>query len=172
MPMNQAPSIIESPGASPSATVLVVDDDPSIVMVCQAILEQAGFAVLEADGSPAALRICTKHEGPIDVLLTDLVLPPPGFQLTSSANEFPYVHGHELAIRAAMIREGLRIVLMSGNPDKELASHGIRRDSLPFIQKPFEKEALIQQIQDVLQSPAPTLNVNRAKAANDVDWFG
>jgi FixJ family two-component response regulator len=71
-----------------------------------------------------------------------------------------------------MIREGLRIVLMSGNPDKELASHGIRRGSLPFIQKPFEKEALIQQIRNVIQSPPPTLNVNRAKAANDVDWFG
>ena len=159
----------QSPPTSP--TILVVDDEPSIVKLCGAILQQAGFTILEADGSSEALKICTKHEGPIDVLLTDLVLPPPGFQLASNTNEFPHVHGHELAVRAARIRNGLRIVLMSGNPDKELNSHGIKRGALPFVQKPFEQDALIQQIRDVLQQPPPMLNENQSKATNDVDWF-
>ena len=154
------------------ATILVVDDEPSIVKLCRALLQPEGFTILEADGSSDALKICTKHEGQIDVLLTYLVLPPPGFQLASSANEFPHVHGHELAMRAATIRKGLRIILMSGNPDKELTSHGIKRGTLPFLQKPFEKTALIQLIRDVLQNPPPTLNLNQGKAANDVDWFG
>ncbi|MDQ1290449.1 MAG: hypothetical protein QG615_238, partial [Nitrospirota bacterium] len=93
-------------------------------------------------------------------------------QLASSSNEFPHVHGHELAMRAATIRQGLRIILMSGNMDKELISHGIKRGTLPFLQKPFERAALIQLIRDVLQNPPPTLNLNQGKSANDVDWFG
>ena len=155
-----------------SATILVVDDAPSIIKLCRALLQPEGFTILEADGSSEALKICAQHEGPIDVLLTDLVLPPPGFQLASSSNEFPHVYGHELAMRAAAMRQGLRIILMSGHPDKKLASHGIKRDALPFLQKPFEQSALIQLIRDVLQSPPPTLNLHQGKAANDVDWFG
>ncbi|THJ22959.1 MAG: response regulator [Nitrospira sp. CG24D] len=160
------------PSAPPPATILIVDDEPSIVKLCRALLQPEGFTILEAEGSSDALKICTKHEGPIDVLLTDLVLPPPGFQLASSSNEFPHVNGHELAMRAATMRLGLRIILMSGNPDKELTSHGIKRGGLPFLQKPFEKSALIQLIRDVLQSPPLTLNLHQGKAANDVDWFG
>lgn len=154
------------------ATILIVDDEPSIVKLCRDLLQPEGFTILEAEGSSDALKICAKHEGPIDVLLTDLILPPPGFQLASSSNEFPHVHGHELAMRAATIRQGLRIILMSGNMDKELASHGIKRGTLPFLQKPFEKTPLIQLIRDVLQNPPPTLNLTQGKAANDVDWFG
>lgn len=160
------------PSTSTSPTILVVDDEPSIIKLCRALLQPEGYTILEADGSSEALKICSKHEGPIDVLLTDLVLPPPGFQLASSGNEFPHVHGHELAMRAATMRQGLRVILMSGNPDKELTSHGIKRGSLPFLQKPFEKTALIQLIRDVLRNPPPTLNVDQGKSANDVDWFG
>jgi CheY-like chemotaxis protein len=161
-----------SPASHSPATILVVDDESSIIKLCRALLQPEGYTILEADGSSEALKICSKHEGPIDVLLTDLVLPPPGFQLASSGNEFPHVHGHELAVRAATMRQGLRIILMSGNPDKELTSHGIKRGSLPFLQKPFEQAVLIQLIIDVLKTPPPMLNLNQGKAANDVDWFG
>ena len=156
-----------------SPTILVVDDELPIIRLCKALLEGAGFAVLEADGSSEALKICTQHQGPIDLLLTDLVLPPPGFQLATTSNRFPHVNGHELAVRATMIRSGLRIILMSENPDKELASHGIKRGTLPFLAKPFERDRLIALVQNVLAQPAPTLAVeNRPRAANDADWFG
>jgi DNA-binding NtrC family response regulator len=155
-----------------AATILVVDDEPSIVKLCRELLEPDGFTILVADGSSDALKICAKHEGPINVLLTDLVLPPPGFQLATGSNEFPHVHGHELAMRAATMRQGLRIILMSGNPDKELASHGIKRGTLPFLHKPFERATLIQLIRDVLQNSPPTLNLSQGETANDVDWFG
>ena len=105
-------------------TILVVDDEPSITKLCKAILQQADFSVLTAEGSSEALKICTQHDGPIDLLLTDLVLPPPGFQLASSANQFPHVHGHELAVRALRIRNNLRVILMSGKIDQELAGIG------------------------------------------------
>ena len=75
-------------------------------------------------------------------------------------------------MRAATIRKGLRIILMSGNPEKELAGHGIKRGALPFLQKPFEKALLIQFVHDALQTPPPALNLSHGKGANDVDWFG
>jgi len=162
-----------TPSSNGSPTVLVVDDELSIVKLCKALLEGAGFTVIEADGSSEALKICTQHKGPIDLLLTDLVLPPPGFQLASTSNQFPHVNGHELAVRATLIRSGLRIILMSGNPDKELASHGIKRGTLPFLAKPFEGDRLIALVHNVLAQPAPTLGVeDRPRAANDTDWFG
>lgn len=154
-------------------TILVVDDELPIIKLCQAFLEGSGFTVLEADNSAEALEICTQYQGPIDLLLTDLVLPPPGFQLASVSNQFPHVNGHELAVRATMIRSGLHIILMSGNPDKDLASHGIKRGTLPFLAKPFECDRLISLVHNVLAQPAPTLAVEkRPCAVNDTDWFG
>lgn len=156
-----------------SPTILVVDDEPSIIKLCKTLLEGAGFTVLQAEGSSDALKICTEHKGLIDLLLTDLILPPPGFQLASSSNPFPHVHGLELAIRAAAIRKGLHVILMSGNPEKDLASHGIKRGTLPFLSKPFEQARLIHLVQDVLAQPASSLDVSgHGKAANDIDWFG
>ncbi len=156
-----------------SPTILVVDDERSILNLCKVLLEGAGFTVLEADGSSEALKICTQHRGPIDLLLADLVLPPPGFQLASTSTLFPHVHGHELAVRATMIRSDLRIILMSGNPDQELAIHGIKRGTLPFLAKPFEGDRLIGLVHTVLAQPAPTLAVkHQAGDANETAWYG
>jgi DNA-binding NtrC family response regulator len=163
----------DSRASGSSSTILVVDDETAIIKLCKSLLEEAGFSVLEAEGSSEALKICTQHPGPIDLLLTDLVLPPPGFQLATGANQFPHVNGHELAVRASMIRNGLRVILMSGNPDKELTSHGIKRGTLPFLAKPFERDRLIALMYNVLAQPARTLAAeHRPRAANDTDWFG
>jgi DNA-binding NtrC family response regulator len=163
---------LDSQSATDSPTILIVDDEVSIVKLCKALLETEGFHVLEAEGSSEALKICTHHDGPIDLLLTDLVLPPPGFQLSSTSNQFPHVNGHQLAVRAATIRNGLHIILMSGNPDKELASHGITRGSLPFVAKPFGKDELVQMVREVLALPAPALNrAGNKQGGSDVDWF-
>jgi len=155
------------------ATILVVDDESSILALCNAMLEEAGFTVLQAGGSSDALRICTEYQGAIDLLLTDIILPPPGFHIASGANPFPHVHGVELAVRAATIRKGLHVILMSGNPDKDLASHGLKRGTLPFLAKPFEQERLVQLVHSVLAQPTSLLDISRqAKAANDNEWFG
>jgi DNA-binding NtrC family response regulator len=142
---------------SVSPTILVVDDEPSITKLCKTILQQAGFLVLEADGSSEALKICAQHEGPIDLLLTDLILPPPGFQLASSSNQFPHVHGHELAVRALRMRKDLRVILMSGNIDEDLAGYGIRRGNLPFLPKPFEHQTLVALVRQTLHTPPPSI---------------
>lgn len=145
-----------APKSSPP-TILVVDDELSVTKLCKTIFQQAGFSVLDADGSSEALKICTQHEGPIDLLLTDLILPPPGFQLASSINQFPHVHGHELAFRALRIRNDLRIILMSGNIDHDLAGYGIRRGDLPFLPKPFEPQALLALVKQTLHAPPPSI---------------
>jgi DNA-binding NtrC family response regulator len=137
-------------------TILVVDDEPSITKLCKAILQQAGFSVLNADGSSEALKICTQQEGPIDLLLTDLILSPPSFQLASSSNRFPHVHGHELAVRALRIRKNLRVILMSGKIDQDLAGYGLRRGNLPFLSKPFEPQTLVALVQQTLHVSPPS----------------
>ncbi|HKQ35054.1 MAG TPA: response regulator [Nitrospiraceae bacterium] len=147
----------DSASQSATPTILVVDDELSITKLCKTVLQQAGFSVLDADGSSEALKICTQHEGPIDLLLTDLILPPPGFQLASSANQFPHVHGHELAVRAVHIRKDLRVILMSGNVDQDLAGYGIRRGDLPFVSKPFENQALVALVKQTLHAPPPSI---------------
>lgn len=142
--------------ASPQSTkqtIVAVDDDTAIVQLCTTILEQAGFSVLPATNSSEALKMCKNHPGPIHLLLTDLVLPPPEFSFASGNNEFPNVHGHELAIRALRMRCDLRVILMSGNIDQELAGYGIRRGTLPFLSKPFEHQALVALVRQILQGP-------------------
>jgi hypothetical protein len=146
---------------STKQTILVVDDDSAIVHLCAAILEQAGFSVLPVTGSSEALKLCKYRPGPIHLLLTDLVIPPPVFSLESGdskfPNEFPNVHGHELAVRALRIRKDLRVVLMSGNIDQELAGYGIHRGTLPFLPKPFEYQALVALVRQTLQEPPPSV---------------
>ena len=137
--------------------IVTVDDDTAIIQLCASILEQAGFSVLPATNSSEALKICKNHPGPIHLLLTDLVLPPPDFSFASSDNEFPNVHGHELAVRALRMRKDLRVILMSGNIDQDLAGYGIRRGDLPFLPKPFEHQALVALVRQTLQAPPPSV---------------
>ena len=146
--------------ASPQSTkqtIVVVDDDTAIVHLCVTILSQAGFSVLPATNSSEALKICKNHPGPIHLLLTDLVMAPPEFSFASGDNEFPNVHGHELAVRALHMRKDLRVILMSGNIDEDLAGYGIRRGNLPFLSKPFEHQALVPLVRQTLHAPPPSI---------------
>ncbi len=142
---------------SQSPTILVVDDEPTVTKLCKEILQQAGFSVLDAEGSSEALKICAQHEGPVDLLLADIILPPPGFQLASSSNQFPHVHGHELAVRALHMRKDLRVILMSGNIDQDLAGYGIRRGNLPFLPKPLQAQSLVALVRQTLHAPPPSI---------------
>jgi len=151
MPHSAAPQTDHKP------TVLVVDDDPTVVTLCQKILQQAGCSVLSASGSSEALKICKGHTGQIDVLVTDLVLPPPEFSFASSGNEFPHVHGHELALRALRMRADLRVILMSGNVEHELAAYGIRTGTLPLLAKPaLVRQKLEKMMQQLKQEARPS----------------
>jgi len=168
--MSQPQSPMPSPG---TGTILVVSDESAHAAQCKSVLKAAGFIVLVTDGSSEALKICTEHDGTIDLLLTDLILPPPGFQLASSDNQFPHVNGFDLAVRASTIREGLRIILMCKDREKELTAHGISRTKIPVLRKPLDQASLTGFVQGVLTQPPPVLDLpDQAKAANDTEWFG
>ena len=156
-------------------TILVVDDDPAIVTQSGNILKLAGFTVMQATGSSDALKVSKAHQGTIDLLVTDLVMPPPDFQLNSGDNEFPHVHGHDLAIRMLKMRKGLHIVLMSANIEKEVAGYGIRRGILPILQKPFQPQTLLDLVHQVLQSSPPTaeslIEPTKGGPKDGDEWF-
>ncbi|MCP9448742.1 MAG: response regulator [Nitrospira sp.] len=160
------------PSAS-TRTILLVSDEAAHAQLCRSFLEEAGFIVLRATGSSEALKVCARHDGPIHLLLTDLVLPPPEFQLASTANPFPHVNGFELAIRAAGTRRDLRVALMCKDPEKELAAHGIAHTKLPVLTKPINRQNLVSFVQEVLrQAPPMPSRANHAGTDHETKWFG
>jgi FixJ family two-component response regulator len=77
--------------------------------------------------------------------------------LASSTNQFPHVHGHELAVRALRMRKNLRVIFMSGNIDQDLAGYSVHRGEVPFLPKPLEPQALVTLVQQTLHTPPPSL---------------
>jgi len=118
-----------------SETVLVVDDEPQVRQVMSAILAKYGYTVLAAQNAGEALLICEQHPGPIQLLLTDLVMPRLG--------------GRELATRLCAMRPTLRVLLSSGYVD-EGAHRGAPDPARPILVKPFSPEQLLRRVRDVL----------------------
>ena len=155
-------------------TILVVDDDPSMRLICVKTLRAAGFTVLEAEGSSESLKILATHQEPIDLLLTDLMLPTPDLQLTSTENPYPRVHGHDVIQRAFAMKKTSRVILMSGLSYHERKGYQAVTDHVPFLQKPFSVETLMQLVHEVLASAPLSFDDSAAKStANpDVRWYG
>lgn len=112
------------------ATVLVVEDEDMVRNLTLRILSKSGFHVLEAPDSDTAFEMCRKHK--IDLLLTDVIMPG--------------MNGNVLATELVKMKPDLKVLFMSGYTDGLLPS----RNSLPFIQKPFTPNDLIQKINQVL----------------------
>lgn len=132
--------------------ILVVDDDPSIRLVCSKTLTQAGYAVLEAHGSSEAMTLFAAATEPIHLLLVDLFLPPPDFQLSSGKAPYPRVNGHELVRQALSLGRELRVLMMSSHPIASLAGQGIPLPTTCFLQKPFTVAMLLEQVASALAS--------------------
>jgi CheY-like chemotaxis protein len=157
----------------PPTTVLLVDDDPSTLLICRKVLEAEGFMVLQAAGSSEALKLQADHHAAIALVVTDIMLPPPGFQLSTAGNPYPRVNGRELAdlLRA---KGELRIMFMSTSSKEQLlAGEMIPADAL-FLKKPFSTEAFRDMIHKVLAGPPVTKqSKTRGPASSkDIDWFG
>ena len=153
-------------------TVLVVDDDPSTLLICRKTLERDGFRVLQAAGSSEALKIFMEKSGFIDVLLTDLLLPPPDFQLATVDNRFPRVHGHEVIARVLDMKQSFHIVCMSAATMGELIHHGMQLEGMPFLQKPFTADQLLRAIRDALTGqPVVRRNLFSISGQKDVSWY-
>ena len=133
--------------------ILVVDDDPSMRLLCATSLKHAGYHVQEAAGSSEAMAIYTASATPIDLLLTDLFLPPPDFQLSSVKNTYPRVNGHDLIHQILSLKTELRVLFMSSHSLSHLAAQGIEIQPDRFLSKPFSVETLKNRVAAVLALP-------------------
>jgi DNA-binding NtrC family response regulator len=104
-------------------TILVVDDDVNVLAAVSACLIDAGYIVLSATGGPRGLERALEFPGDIDVLLSDFRMPG--------------MSGAELAAAIAVQRPGIRVLLMSGYPDRL-----VLQDQWAFLQKPFRLSKL------------------------------
>jgi CheY-like chemotaxis protein len=161
-----------SRSSSDRKTILVVDDDPSTMLICVKTLRAEGFTVLEAEGSSEALQILATHQEPIDLLLTDLMLTPPGFQFAADKNPYPRVHGQDVIQRTLAMKKTFRVILMSSLSYHERKAHNIATDHVPFLQKPFAVKALIELVHTVLVAAPLSHDDSAAKstAKQEIPW--
>jgi PAS domain S-box-containing protein len=137
-----APAGRKEPGAGPprgDETVALVEDDDSLRALVHTVLTRSGYRVIDARHGPEALLKCGQHDGPIHLLVTDVVLPQ--------------VSGPQLAERLAVLRPGLKVLFISGYTDEAVIRHGMVSPGTAFLPKPFTPAALAQKVREVLDAP-------------------
>jgi DNA-binding response OmpR family regulator len=144
---------------SRDVTILVVDDDPELLLSCATHLRSAGYAVLMALGSAEAQATCEVYPTKIDLIVLDALLYPPAVDLDHDHNVTPRVHGDKLIPLLRIKRPLSRILLMSAFTPWTLGGRGMNTAlrTYPFLQKPFTKQALLDKVHEVLSSPLPAL---------------
>jgi len=126
----------ESP--SGSTIVLLVEDVHEVRILISDYLARNGYTVLSAGNGRQAIEAARQHPGPIQLLLTDVVMPG--------------MSGQELALRVTAERPETRVLYMSGYTDDEIVRRGLHDPSMSFIQKPFTAENLAMQVRKVLDA--------------------
>ena len=121
---------------SGSETILLVEDEEIVRGLTTNILEGAGYSVIAAGGGAEAAKLCADRNGPIDLLLTDVVMPR--------------TSGKEVADQLTKMQPGLKVLFMSGYTDEAIVHHGVLDSNVEFIQKPFTPVGLSKKIREVL----------------------
>jgi len=120
-------------------TLLLVEDERAILEVGKAILEQYGYTVLAAPTPGEALDLTRQHDGPIHMLITDVVMPE--------------MNGKDLKERIAALRPGIKTLYMSGYTANVIAHRGVIDEGINFLQKPFSIHTLAAKVREVLDQP-------------------
>ncbi|MBM3891534.1 MAG: PAS domain S-box protein, partial [Verrucomicrobia bacterium] len=144
------PVALPQPTAAPARgteTVLVAEDEDTVRNLVSEVLRRNGYTVLAARDGSEALALAGRQQGPIHLLLTDMVMPGLG--------------GHELAERLARVRPDTKVLYMSGYTDNDIVRQGALKPETAFLQKPFAPEVLTRRIRELLdartpQPPAPS----------------
>jgi PAS domain S-box-containing protein len=119
-------------------TILLVEDEQGVRHLIREMLKQQGYTILEATDGQEALKIVATYEKPIDLLLTDVVLPK--------------ISGSKLAGEVQTLRPDIKVLFISGYTENAIAHHGVLDSDVNFLSKPFTLESLVGKIRGVLQS--------------------
>jgi PAS domain S-box-containing protein len=123
-----------------SGTILLVEDEDSLRELSHQLLESMGYRVIEAANGADAIRIAGQCADPIQLLMTDVVMPG--------------MSGLELVERMADSRSQMKVLYVSGHTDDVIVRHSILKPGVAFLQKPFSRDALANRIQEVLAAPS------------------
>ncbi|MFO0750876.1 MAG: PAS domain S-box protein, partial [Myxococcota bacterium] len=119
-------------------TVLLVEDEDQVRRIVAAVLRQNGYQVIDTRRPSEALAKLAEHEGVVDLLVTDVVMPE--------------MSGPQLAKQLRELRPGLKVLCVSGYADEAIVGAGLIDAGVAFLQKPLVPEALLRKVREVLSS--------------------
>ncbi|HLA10575.1 MAG TPA: PAS domain S-box protein [Pyrinomonadaceae bacterium] len=119
-------------------TILLVEDEAAVRTLLMDILQSEGYTVLEAANGPEALERCGNYEGPIDLLVTDVIMPE--------------MSGPELVKRLSGKCRELKVLYISGYTDNAIVHHGVLEPGVNYLQKPFTPNGVANKIREVLNN--------------------
>jgi signal transduction histidine kinase/ActR/RegA family two-component response regulator len=122
-------------------TVLLVEDEPAVRTLTAQMLRSQGYTVVEACSGDHAVSQIADFRDPIDLLLTDVVMPG--------------MSGRQLALRLVEMQPGLKVLFMSGYTDNVMAQHGVLEPGTQLLQKPFTLHSLGDKVRAVLDARSP-----------------
>jgi DNA-binding NtrC family response regulator len=122
---------------SGTETILIVEDEESVLKLSRDMLEILGYRVLTASKTDQAVRLVGEYDGNIDLLLTDIVMPD--------------MNGKELSERIIPIKPGMKCLYMSGYTADVIARQGILDEGIKFISKPFSLRDLAAKVRETLE---------------------
>ena len=122
-------------------TILLVEDEPSILKMTAIMLERQGYTVVPASTPGEAIRLAQEYLGRIDLLITDVVMPE--------------MNGRDLASNLLSVYPDLKRLFMSGYTANVIAHHGVLDEGVNFIQKPFSRKDLAAKVRESLCKNQP-----------------
>jgi PAS domain S-box-containing protein len=134
------PSASTRAGVVRSETVLLVEDEPQVRALASLALRRAGYTVLEAQHPEEAIELAFSRSGPIDLILTDVVMPG--------------MNGRVMVERLVTRYPQARILFMSGYTDDALEPIGVAQGDVGFLNKPFTPKQLAERVREVIEEVA------------------
>jgi signal transduction histidine kinase/CheY-like chemotaxis protein/CHASE3 domain sensor protein len=119
-------------------TILLVEDEPSILRMTRMMLEKKGYSVLSAATPAEAVEKAKSHSGAIDLLMTDVVMPE--------------MNGRDLSGQLIPLYPEIKLLFMSGYTANVIAHQGVLDDGVAFIQKPFSMADMTEKVREVLDN--------------------